>query len=105
MTALLLLLAAQDPIAPVKGLAELLQTYGAWGVVAVLMGVVWFLFSRYAGARDKIDQTLEAQVKGQTALVEEQTKAQVELKNAIVALTSALQAVERRLENVEKKLG
>lgn len=99
------LLVAQDPLTPVTGLAQLLQTYGAWGIVSVLMGVVWFLFRRYAEARDKNDQTLEAQVKASIALVEEQTASAIQLKNAIESLTNAVKAMERRLENVEKKPG
>lgn len=106
---LLAILAAQpagsDPVlAPITGLAQLLQTYGAWGLVAILMVVVYFLFRKYVDARDKNDGTLETQVKGQTELVEEQVKASVELKNAIVNLTEALRSIERRLENVEKKV-
>lgn len=97
--------AGTDPaLGPVSGLAQLLQTYGAWGLVAILMVVAWFLFSRYAEARDKNDGTLEAQVKGTTELVEEHVKASIELKNALVNLTDALRSIERRFENVEKKM-
>ena len=95
-----------DPVvAPIAGLAQLLQTYGAWGLVAVLMFVVWFLFRKYVEARDKNENTLQAQVKGATDMAEEVTKASVEQKNALVNTTDALKAMERRLENVEKKLG
>lgn len=92
-------------IAPVAGLAQLLQTYGAWGLVAILMVVCVFLFRKYVEARDKNDGTLQAQVKGATELVEECTKNSVEQKNALVNVTNAMLALERRLENVEKKLG
>jgi membrane protein implicated in regulation of membrane protease activity len=101
----LLLLAEGPDISPVSGLASLLQTYGAWGLVAVLMVVIWFLFNKYQAARDKNDTTLEAQVRGSTGLVEESVKASVELKNSLDRTTEALKAVERRLENVEDKLG
>lgn len=111
---LVAVLAAQPApeLGPISGLAQLLNTYGAWGVVAILLVAVFFLFKRLEAARDSKDGTLEQQVKAQTALAEEQlkaaveqTKAAVELKNALVNHTNTLQAFERRLENVEKKLG
>lgn len=86
-----------------SSLAALLQSYGGWGLAAILMLVCAFLFRAYVDARNKNDGTLEAQVKASTTLVESQVKTAVELQNALENLTSALQAIERRLENVEKK--
>lgn len=90
-------------MADITGLAQLLQSYGPWGLVAVLMVTCGVLFRAYVVARDKNDTTLQAQVKGTTELVEEMTKAAVEQKNALTNLTSALQTFERRLENVERR--
>lgn len=115
VTQLALLLAAQHPepeLGPVTGLAHLLQTYGGWGLAALMMTVSAFLFKKYVDARDKNDAALrqqitdaQAQVKGATELVEECTKASVQQTNALHNVNDAMRAIERRLENVEKKLG
>ena len=96
-------LTAQPGMLEAQSLAQFMQSYGGWGLAALLMLVCAFLFRAYVSARDKNDGTLEAQVKGSTSLVEAHTKSSVELQNALENLTNALQSIERRLENVEKK--
>lgn len=105
----LILLAQIDP-SP-NGLAQMIQTYGGWGLSTILMAVIAFLFGALMKARDKNDVTLEAQVKaaelqvkGATSLVEELTKTAVETRHSTMNMTDALRALERRLENVEKRL-
>jgi ABC-type anion transport system duplicated permease subunit len=90
-------------VADTSGLAQILESYGPWGLVAVLMVTCGALFRAYVVARDKNDTTLQAQVKGTTELVEEMTRAAVEQKNALMQLTGALSTFERRLENVERR--
>lgn len=91
-------------LAPATGLAGLLQTYGPWGLVSILMLTVWYLFTKLQAARDRNDGILEAQVRAATALVEESVKASVEQRNALDKIADALKAVERRLESVENKV-
>jgi hypothetical protein len=86
-------------------LAQTLQTYGAWGLCAVLMVALVVQWRSYVAVRDRYEEIAQQQVKGAIELVEECTKAGVEQKNALVSVTKALEALERRLENVEKRVG
>jgi len=92
-------------VEPVTTLAQTLQTYGAWGIVAVLLVALAYLWRAYVAARDKRDAENMEQVKAAFAMVEECTKTAVEQRNASVATAEALKEIGRRLENVEDKLG
>lgn len=101
-TALLIATATTAQIDPVSGLAQTLQSYGAWGLSAILMLSCAYLFKKYVEARDKNEATLTAQVQGAVQLVEEATTAAVEQRKALDDVAKALTALERRLEYVEK---
>ena len=88
----------------VGGLANVLQTYGGWGVAAVLCFVVYRLWSAYEVVRNKNEDILKTQSTNAIALVEEMTKAVVEHKSALERVAGTLGDFARRLENVEKKL-
>jgi len=49
-------------------LAEMLQTYGGWGVAVILGGVVKFLFSKNEEKNDRLITLLEDQNKILTSL-------------------------------------
>lgn len=83
--------------------AHMLQTYGPWGFVVVLLGAVGRLWVAYIHSRDKNEATLQEQVKSAIGFVTETTTASVELRAALEQVLAALQAIERRLENVEKR--
>jgi len=83
-------------------MAQTMQSYGGWGLSAILMGVCGLLFRALMSARDKNDTTLEVQVRGAIDMVEASTTAHVELRHALDKVGEALKAIERRLENVEK---
>lgn len=87
------------------GLAATLQSYGGWGLSAILMSVIVYLFFALQRARDSKEGTLEAQVKSATQIIEETTKSSVQLNGALINLTDAMKSMDRRLENVEDKLG
>jgi hypothetical protein len=89
----------------ITGIANLLQTYGAWGLVSILLVVIYYQWKAYVAVRDKNEGSFTEQAKSTIALVEEGTTASVEHRNAIDRVAVALIALERRMENVEKKLG
>jgi hypothetical protein len=89
---------------PVTTLAQTLQTYGAWGLSAILMVALYFTARSYVTARDKRDTENQEQIKAAFSMVEECAKTAVEQKNATVLAADALRELARRLENVEKKL-
>lgn len=87
------------------GVAGLLQTYGAWGLVSILLFVVGYQWKAYVAVRDKNEGQHAEQTARAIALVEDVTKASIEHMHAIEKVASALTSLERRTENVEKKLG
>lgn len=87
------------------GLAQLLQTYGAWGLVAVLLLALVYKDRQLLERVEKSDSEHQLQLKGTIDLVEEVTKATVNHSNAIDKVSAALSSLDRRLENVEKKVG
>ncbi len=88
-----------------SGLAQILQTYGAWGLVAILMIALVLKDRQLLERVEKSDNEHQVQLKGTIDLVEEVTTASVNHTNAIEKVSAALAALDRRLENVEKKVG
>lgn len=88
--------------APVAGLADTLQTYGAWSFVAILIFAMIFLWRAYEKARDQADSTREKQVKEAMELAISSTATNTALNSAMQTVTQALQSLDERQEKVEK---
>jgi hypothetical protein len=88
-----------------SGLGRVISSYGGWGLSAVLMIVIYFLFKKYDAVRDKKDAERDAEGKTNLALVQENTRAYVQLNSTLVNLTDAIKSLDRRMENVEDKVG
>lgn len=86
----------------VGGLAAVLQSYGPWAMVAVLIVALVGTAKAYVDIRDRYLVSDAERSKAELALVEEMVKATVEQKAALEKLVEALRALERRVENVEK---
>lgn len=85
--------------AAIGSIAQTLETYGAWGIVALQFVAIGILWRAYVHARDKNDANLKASVD----LVEANTRVATESKGAMLGVSEALRALERRLEAVERR--
>ena len=85
------------PYTEVGSLAHDLQTYGGWGVAALLAIALIFLI-RYVVKNDGKHANLAIE------LVKESTRASVETTHAVNNSTKALETLSHRLETLERLL-
>ncbi len=82
--------------------AEMLQTYGGWGVSVICLAIIW----RMAKYIRELHEQQREDDKATTAVQLEETKATVtvivEVRDAMRAFTAGMEAMTKRLEKLEE---
>lgn len=82
--------------------ADMLQTYGGWGVTAICLGVIWRMASYITKLHDEQRKSDKEAAEAQRADTKATVTALVETRDAMRAFKEAMVSVARRLEKLEE---
>lgn len=83
------------------GIADMLQTYGGWGVASICLGVIWRMASYIAKLHEQQRKSCAACALAAKEETRTTVAALVETRDALRAFKEAMEALARRLEKLE----